>query len=240
MATAIYSIYFVYWFIGGIYLFFDLTEWPKTFRKYKVQQGTNEPLDRKMLITTIKVVLRNQTFITLPLLFISYQLKKAKGITIDLYAVPSFERAILDLAVCVIVDEIGFYYMHRLVHHKLLYKRIHKIHHEWTAPIAITALYAHPLESLFGNLLPAALGPIIMNSHISVTWVWNFLVQLITLTVHSGYHFPMLHSSENHDFHHKTFTECFGKIGKHQSKNEFNLNLSNYNFGRIFGLYSQY
>lgn len=213
VATAIYSVYFTYWFIGGIFLFFDLTEWPKSFQKYKVQQGTNEPIDKKMLWATIKIVLRNQIFITLPLLFASYWVKKSKGITMNLFAVPTFERAVLDLAVCIIVDEIGFYYMHRLIHHKSLYKRIHKIHHEWTAPIAITALYAHPLESLFGNMLPAALGPVIMNSHISVTWIWYFIAQITTLTVHSGYHIPFFHSAEHHDFHHATFTECFGKIG---------------------------
>lgn len=167
-----------------------------------------------MLMTTIKTVLRNQTFITLPLLLGNYLVKSYKGITMDLWAVPTFERAVVDLAVCIIVDEIGFYYMHRLVHHKIFYKRIHKIHHEWTAPIAITALYAHPLESLFGNMLPAALGPVIMKSHISVTWIWYFIAQITTLTVHSGYHIPFFHSAEHHDFHHATFTECFGKIGE--------------------------
>jgi fatty acid hydroxylase domain-containing protein 2 len=134
LATAFYSVYFTYWFFGGIYLFFDLTQWPKFIRKYKVQPGTNEPLNRKTLWNTIKVVLRNQTFISLPMLYLSYAIKKSKGITMDLRDVPSFQRVAIDLAVCIIVDEIGFYYMHRLVHHKSLYKRIHKIHHEWTAP----------------------------------------------------------------------------------------------------------
>lgn len=87
-----------------------------------------------MVIKTILVVLRNQTFISLPLLLLSYLVKKSKGITMNLREVPSFQKMVLDLAVCIIVDEIGFYYMHRLVHHKSLYKRIHKIHHEWTAP----------------------------------------------------------------------------------------------------------
>lgn len=36
----------------------------------------------------------------------------------------------------------------RLFHHPTLYKRFHKQHHEWTAPIGVVATYAHPLEHL--------------------------------------------------------------------------------------------
>lgn len=34
----------------------------------------------------------------------------------------------------------------RLLHHPTLYKKIHKKHHEWTAPIGVISVYAHPIE----------------------------------------------------------------------------------------------
>ena len=39
-------------------------------------------------------------------------------------------------------------YFYRLMHHPLFYKRIHKLHHEWTAPIAMATVYVHPFEHI--------------------------------------------------------------------------------------------
>lgn len=36
-----------------------------------------------------------------------------------------------------VIEEVGFYYGHRLFHLPMFYKRIHKQHHLFTAPIGI-------------------------------------------------------------------------------------------------------
>lgn len=48
--------------------------------------------------------------------------------------------------------ELLFYTSHRLLHTKYLYP-YHKLHHGYKAPIALAALYAHPLEAILGNTL---------------------------------------------------------------------------------------
>ena len=48
---------------------------------------------------------------------------------------------------------------------------IHKFHHEWTAPVGVASIYAHPLEHLLSNLLPVFIGPFIMKSHLATMWV---------------------------------------------------------------------
>lgn len=213
LGTTVYSVFFTYWFFGGMFVLLDITLWPRFLRKYKIQAGANEPIDQKDLMKIIRVILINQIFISVPLSYIGYMIKQSRGIKTSLLDVPNFYTVVYQLAICILIDEIGFYYSHRLVHHKYLYKWLHKKHHEWTAPIAITALYAHPLEHIFSNVLPVALGPIIANSHLSVAWIWYTLAQLTTLSNHSGYHFPFFQISEFHDFHHLKFVECYGKLG---------------------------
>ena len=100
-----------------------------------------------------------------------------------------------------------------MFHHRLLYKWTHKWHHEWPAPIAITAMYNHPLDHLIGNILPATIGTSLISAHIFTTWLWLTWASLRTLSDHSGYHMFTFPSPQRHDFHHLKFTECFGVWG---------------------------
>lgn len=40
----------VYWIFGGIYTLLDVTNKPVALRRYKIQPGTNEPVDTKRLL----------------------------------------------------------------------------------------------------------------------------------------------------------------------------------------------
>jgi len=111
------------------------------------------------------------------------------------------------------VEEIFFYYTHRLLHHPRLYKHIHKTHHEWTAPIGVVSIYAHPFEHVVSNLLPPLLGPLLCGSHIATAWLWYALALGSTTIAHCGYHFPFFPSPEAHDFHHLKFTQNYGVLG---------------------------
>ena len=96
-----------------------------------------------------------------------------------------------------------FSVVHRLLHWGALYRHIHKKHHEWTAPIAVVAMYCHPLEHVLSNLVPPYLGATLMGTHVVTQMVWLVLFHYTTALHHSGYKLPGLPDPEYHDYHHK-------------------------------------
>ena len=87
----------------------------------------------------------------------------------DIHVLPEFHHVVMELIVCVLVEEIVFFYSHWMLHHRLIYKHIHKKHHEWTASVAYVSLYAHPIEHFLSNLFPVFLGPFVCGSHIATS-----------------------------------------------------------------------
>jgi len=198
--------------LGSIYLLADITGRPQWLRKYKVQTGTHEPIDRKRLMAALRQVLFNQFLVALPMSVVAFPLAQLGGIP-SLQELPTLNEVMRDMVVFLLIEEVVAYYTHRLFHHRLFYKRFHKKHHEWTAPVALAAIYCHPLEHAISNLIPPSLGPGLMKSHLVTTWLWYTVMVIITLSDHSGYHLPFAPSPEAHDYHHLKFNQYYGTLG---------------------------
>lgn len=72
-------------------------------------------------------------------------------------------------------ENLTFYFSHTMLHKPFMYKRIHKIHHEHKVTVSIAAIHTHPLEYLFGNALPSALGCLILGQrmHLASYFFWG-------------------------------------------------------------------
>jgi fatty acid hydroxylase domain-containing protein 2 len=126
--------------------------------------------------------------------------------------VPSFSTTISHLFVSFICHEIFYYYIHRLLHHKNFYKH-HKRHHEFKTPICFTSMYCSVLEYINADMLAVLVGYFFTKSHMSTVLLWQTLAMITTLSDHSGYHLPFLHSSELHDYHHLKFNLNYSVYG---------------------------
>ncbi|KAK2116598.1 Fatty acid hydroxylase domain-containing protein 2 [Saguinus oedipus] len=173
------------------------------------EQVTVDPVK---LHQSIRTVLFNQCMISFPMVVFLYPFLKWWGDPCR-RELPTFHWFLLELAIFTLIEEVLFYYSHRLLHHPTFYKKIHKKHHEWTAPIGIISLYAHPIEHVVSNMLPAIVGPLVMGSHLSSITTWFSLALIITTISHCGYHLPFLPSPEFHDYHHRKFNQCYGVLG---------------------------
>lgn len=128
---------------------------------------------------------------------------------------PSWGVVLKHFTLCTVLQEIIFYHAHRTLHTPTLYRRIHKKHHEFTTPIALAALYAHPLEYIASNILPVVLPPVIVGAHITTFWVMLAGALAEAVISHSGYYLPPVlgWTMIVHDLHHELSGGNFGIIG---------------------------
>eukprot|EP01084_Bolivina_argentea_P007902 14817_1 len=75
---------------------------------------------------------------------------------------PSLYEALTTVLVFLPFSEIWFFSNHYMMHKfDWTWSHIHYIHHEFTAPIAICAVYAHPFEHIWINIPTVMLGPFV-------------------------------------------------------------------------------
>ncbi len=125
---------------------------------------------------------------------------------------PHWYEVLWQLPFFLIVDDLGFYFLHRALHTRWLYKHVHAVHHRFTAPWAIAGGYMHPVEYMLITLL-ALIGPLLVGPHVVTIWIWAIFRQWEAAEGHCGYEFPWnptrwLPGYEGpafHDFHHKRF-----------------------------------
>ena len=110
----------------------------------------------------------------------------------------------------VLIQDTLFYWSHRMLHHKRLFRLIHRKHHEFRHVRGVSAEYAHPVETTF-NIIARWAGPILLASPLPIILAWTVVRVFETVLAHSGYAFEGI--SSRHAFHHRHPTKgCYGSF----------------------------
>lgn len=134
--------------------------------------------------------------------------------------VPGFLQLWFTFTICFLCNETMFYWGHRTLHSKAIYKYIHKQHHSYVGTRSYAAEYAHVVEDVFTAYLPFLTGLLITGAHFHVVGCWFWCRLTETYEAHSGYCFKgtwahrlglsWAESAAHHDYHHTANKGNFG------------------------------
>ncbi|KAH8704086.1 sterol desaturase [Talaromyces proteolyticus] len=210
-----FSTHFVaYWLVS---LVFTITDLIPAAQKYKLQSLSKQP-SGKVLIKCFFGALGNQ-ILTSTLhflqLFVLRRLLHIRAVyRIESY-LPSVPEILASTFFCALGREIVFYYGHRLLHHRLIFRYFHKQHHQFTTPVALASEYCHPVEHIMSNILPIIIPPTLLRVHIVTFWLFITGAIMQASIAHSGYDLGSIFGwkPEIHDYHHSMFNVNYGLLG---------------------------
>ncbi|KVH89182.1 methylsterol monooxygenase 1-1-like [Cynara cardunculus var. scolymus] len=143
-----------------------------------------------------------------PLQLISFPIIQFVEIRTSL-PLPSKREMFLQIVVYFIVEDYANYWLHRLLHTTWAYEKIHRVHHEYSAPMSFAASYAHWAEVIILGFA-SFLGPLLVPCHMITMWLWMIVRHAEAIETHSGYDLPwsptrlipFYGGAEYHDYHH--------------------------------------
>ncbi|KAJ2854254.1 C-4 sterol methyl oxidase [Coemansia erecta] len=202
----------------GRYLPYYICDFMPSMAKYKLQPDKH--VSSEQWWKCFKSLLASQIFVQLPMMM--FFLPAARMVGFDCAApFPAWPRVVFRVCIFFVFEDFYHYWAHRLFHWGIFYKRIHKVHHEHTAPFGIAAEYAHPIETAVLGQGTVA-GPLLFNFfieqvHITTMLIWIAARLWQTVEAHCGYDFPwsMSHwlpfwaGASHHDYHHMAFVDNF-------------------------------
>jgi sterol desaturase/sphingolipid hydroxylase (fatty acid hydroxylase superfamily) len=189
-----------FWLPSGVYLAIPQI-FPDFASRHKTQPLAPMP-SRAEILHCARVVLQNQ-LLGLSLQTVVHVVCTAfVGVPpYPMSPAPSPLKVMRDIALCIPICELLFYGMHSFLHRPSLYRRFHKIHHSFTAPVALAAQYAHPLEHVLTCYVPIMIPPLLVRASMFSMWVIVGIVGFESAALHSGYKVGPL--AERHDRHHE-------------------------------------
>ena len=185
-------------------------------RRIQVKRRTFAPQIRHDVLFSLQSIFLSS--ILLSFLFAAHELGYTRIYHAD--SNHSLGYTLFSLILVLVIDDAFFYWSHRLMHHRRLFRLFHKEHHHSTDPSPFTSLAFQPLETLVENVVGMAL-PFVLPIHWNVILIWQTISFANNFLAHLGYEFyphywlkvPLLRlktTSTHHNMHHRLFNGNYG------------------------------
>ena len=119
----------------------------------------------------------------------------------------------LQFPLFLLFTDFSIYWIHRGLHHPLIYKSLHKPHHKWVMPTPFASHAFHPLDG-YVQSLPYHIFPFIFPLQ-KLAYVGLFIfINIWTVMIHDGEYVsdnPIINGAACHSVHHLKFEFNYGQ-----------------------------
>lgn len=206
-----------YFIIAGIPFLIFYKLFASRFTRQKIQKRSARRAD---FIREVKSsILSSLVFSIIGVLLLYTSVVKYTLVYNDINAYPIW-WLVLSVGASLVIHDTYFYWMHRLLHHKAIFKHAHVLHHKSVSPSPWSSYSFHFLEAIpEGGVL--VLLAFTLPMHPIAIMLFILLGFAINVYGHLGYElmprgfrhtvlFEILNSSVHHNVHHSRFTGNYG------------------------------
>jgi Delta7-sterol 5-desaturase len=104
----------------------------------------------------------------------------------------------------ILFTDLFIYWIHRGLHHPLVYKRLHKPHHKWIMPTPFASHAFHPLDG-FAQSIPYHVFPFLFPLQKFAYIALFVFINIWTIMIHDGEYVansPVINGAACHTMHH--------------------------------------
>jgi sterol desaturase/sphingolipid hydroxylase (fatty acid hydroxylase superfamily) len=138
---------------------------------------------QELLGQSIQVVCINLFLLVPTISFSQYYFGTPVRLDFGVDSFPTISTFILQMVFCALCADFVFYWSHRTLHTRWLYRHVHKIHHLHKDTVWYATATTHPVEFILGNALPALTGVMILGPRMHVTtaigWLFSNILKSI-------------------------------------------------------------
>lgn len=132
----------------------------------------------------------------------------------------SFIYMIFSILLAIFIHDTYFYFMHRALHHRKIFRYVHLIHHKSKNPNPFSAYSFHPLEAVFEGAVILIIVFTIPIHKIAIAFFMLFMI-LFNIYGHLGYELipkrianstvgKWINTATNHNLHHEKSKNNYG------------------------------